>query len=167
MPLPAAHRDYGKRSPRSPTLRSPPPLHFLIEFPLLYRNCICPPFSLQAGGAWKGSLLCKVNQKGWGSEGEKEGAIRGWRAEMEMLLGFPLCLSGSLGCEGTLRSWREEEEKRKSSQGKFFPLSLCPVITHAHSSLCKLTCGFRKANWDMSCKSRPKKWRQRKEESDC
>lgn len=45
------------------------------------------------------------------------------RDENAGVTGVPLCLRGSLGCVQAQSGWRKEEEKRKSSQGKFFPFS--------------------------------------------
>lgn len=77
-------------------------------------------------------------------------------------------LSGRLSglCRHT--EWLEERggEKKKFT-GEFFfpPLSSLPCnYSYVHRSLCKLTCGLRKANWDTSCLSRPKEWRQREGE---
>lgn len=66
MSLPASREDSGKWRPRLQTQQWPPPLHFLIEFPLWQRNQICPlttsvPFR---PGVQRGSLLCGENQRG-------------------------------------------------------------------------------------------------------
>lgn len=83
---------------------------------------------------------------GWCLEGKsivrgEPGGVRKWEREKRVrnrdgdagVAGVPLCLGGSPGCAGTWSGWRKEEEKRKSSQGKFFSSLPCPVITHTHT----------------------------------
>lgn len=103
--LPAACRDRRKRRPTS---RSPPPLRFLIEFPLLGRNYIPLWFSLQSA-ALRGSSR-------WSRRKNAD-------ATRSPSLSKRLLWDGL----GIVRGCRKEEASGKSFF--FSTLLLCPVIT--------------------------------------
>lgn len=76
------------------TPHSPPPLHFLIEFPLLLRNRISSAPFFPSGRSLEGKSIVSVRK--WGS----------YERMRSREAGVALCLGGSLGCD-----WTKEEEK--------------------------------------------------------
>lgn len=113
------------------------------------RETKSPPFSLVLG---RGSRLCEGESEGvrmWGRDDGSQERVRKRDGDAGAT-GVPLSLGGSPGCAGTASGWRKEEEKRVH-RGSFFLSPLPCNYSCIHRSLCKLTCGLRKANWDMSC----------------
>ncbi len=53
--------------------------------------------------------------------------------EMQELLGFLSVWEALRVVQAHRAAGGKRRRKGKSSQGKFFPLSLCPVITHTHT----------------------------------